>query len=200
MKTTLTLLTLGLSLSLAEAQEKVSREDALAVAEAVGADATRLRGTPITTDVDLEKPVAVRDEQYGGMVLPQKGLTNETLSGTGKEAVAIGQLWLRKLTPMRGGDAVPSRKLRLALVDVEGGEETVAQCTLAVRRDSGGRLELLVLGSSTEPIVTASLTAIDTRQSLPIDLDGERSGDSGKLRLRILGKYQAEIPVTELAI
>jgi hypothetical protein len=33
-----------------------------------------------------------------------------------------------------------------------------------------------------------------------LDLDAERDGDSGKLTLKILGKYQASFSVTELEL
>lgn len=192
------LLTLIGSVALAGAQEKLSHDQALAVAKVVGADPKQLQGTPIATDVDLEKPVAVKDDKYGGMVLPQKGLKASTLTSAGAKAVAIGQLWLRKLTPMRDGEAVSDAKLRLVTVNASGTDETAVQCTLAVRKDGGGQLELLVLGASADPIATAPLKSIDSESSAPIDLEGERDGDNGKLKLKVLGKFQAEIPVTEL--
>ncbi len=197
MKLTLILLSLLLTGALATAQKKLPQERALAVARIVGADAQQLKATPIPTDVDLQQPVAVTDEQYGGMVLPQKGLKTDTLRTAGDKAVAIGQLWLRKLTVMRNGEAVANDKLRLVTVNANGTEETAAQCTLAVRKVSEGKLELVVLGAKADPVATAPLQDIDTGAATPLDLDGERDGDNGKLTVKILGKYQAVIPVTE---
>lgn len=193
-------LTLLAGAALACAQEKLAREEALVYARAVSANAQSLKNTPIATDVDVAQPIGIRDEDYGGMVLPQKGLKPDTLATAGTTPVPIGQLWLHKLTPMRDGVAIPNDKLRLVTVNADGQEATVPQCTLAVRKNTAGKLELVVLGKSSDPILTTPLQSTDLRQSAPLDLEGERHGDSGTLRLRILGKFQAEIPVTELEL
>lgn len=200
MKRMLIALALFTSLQLISAQEKLSREEALAYAKAVSADAKQLNSTPIATDVDAAQPVALKDENYGGMVLPQKGLMPETLAQAGKTAVPIGQLWLHKLTPMRDGEAVSRDNLRIVTVSAEGEEATVPQCALAIRRNADGALELLVFGNGKEPLLTAALKPLDATQSSPIDLEAERDGDSGKLTLKILGKYQATMSVTELEL
>ena len=85
-------LTLLLGISLAPAQERVSPEQALRLAKLVGADTNQLKGTPLVTSVDLEKPVAMRDGEFGGMVLPQAKLSEEVLAKAGEQTVAIGQL------------------------------------------------------------------------------------------------------------
>ena len=198
MKRILIALTLLATLQMLSAQEKLSREEALSYAKAVSADAKQLNGTPITTDVDAEQPVALKDEDYGGMVLPQKSLKAETIAQAGETAVPIGQLWLHKLTPMRNGVAVAQDNLRMVIVRAEGEVATVPQCALAVRRTKGGTLELLVFGKGKEPLLTAPLKSLEAKQSAPIDLDAERDGDSGKLTLKILEKYQATMMVTEL--
>ena len=200
MKRILIALILLAALQMVSAQEKLSREEALTYARAVSADAQQLNGTPIATDVDAEQPVALRDENYGGMVLPQKNLKPGTIAQAGGTAVPIGQLWLHKLTPMRHGEAVSQDNLRMVTVRAEGEEATVPQCALAVRRNAGGALELLVFGKGKEPLLTAELKPLDATQSLPIDLEAERDGDSGKLTLKILGKYQATLLVTELEL
>lgn len=195
MKRSLLALALLGTLSLASAQEKLSTDEALPYARAVS---KHLQGTPIATDVDTEQPVAVRDGEFGGMVLPQKNLKLEALTRAGETAVPIGQLWLKQLTPMHDGEAVAKDKLRLVTVSGDGQEITAPQCTLAVRRNGGGALELLVYGKSKEPIVTVALKSVEAKQSLPLDLTAEREGDAGKVTLNILGKYQATLAVTEL--
>jgi hypothetical protein len=183
------------------AQEQLSTEEALKYATAVSKDAKQLKGTPIVTDVDTQKPVAVREGEFGGMVLPQKELDAEKIAKAGKEEVTpIGQLWLLKLTPMRDGEAISSSKLRLATVQAEGEEVTVPQCALGVRRNQDGALELLVFGKGKDPILTAPMKAIDTKQELPINLSAERESDSGRLTMKILGKYQATFQVTQLDV
>lgn len=194
---TATLLT---TLQLVSAQEKLSREEALPYAQAVSADAKQLNGTPIATDVDAQQPVVMKDADYGGMVLPQKNLKVEAIAKAGETAVPIGQLWLQKLTPMKNGEAIAKDSLRLVTVRAEGEEVTAPQCALAVRRNAGGNLELLVYGKSKEPVLTVALKPLDAVQSMPLDLAAERDGDVGNLTLKILGKYQAKLSVTELDI
>lgn len=192
--------TLLAAAQLVPAQEKLSREEALPYAQAVSADAKQLNGTPIATDVDAQQPVVMKDADYGGMVLPQKNLKAETIAQAGETAVPIGQLWLQKLTPMRNGEAIGRDSLRLVTVRAEGEEVTAPQCALAVRRNAGGNLELLVYGKGKEPVLTVALKPLDATQSTPLDLAAERDGDVGNLTLKILGKYQAKLSVTELDI
>ena len=199
MKPLLVTLTLVTSLQLTFAQERLTRDEALFYARAVSADTTQFQGTPIATNVDLDQPVALRDEDYGGMVLPQKGLTLETIATAGEIPVPIGQLWLHRLAPMRQGWVISRSALRLVTVQAQGQEETVPQCALAVRRNPSGALEMLVFGKGKEPILAVPLKPLDAVQSNPIDLAAERDYESGRLTVKILGKYQATIPVTELA-
>jgi hypothetical protein len=200
-KQTIIALALLSAVQILSAQERLSREEALKYATAVSADAKQLKGTPIATDVDPQKPVALREDDYGGMVLPQKNLNAGSISQVGKdEVLPIGQLWLHKLTPMRDGEAISSGKLRLVTVAAEGTEATVPQCALGVRRNAQGTLELVVFGKEKLPILTVPLKSIDTRQEVPLDLDAERDSDSGRLTVKILGKYQATFRVTELEI
>lgn len=200
MKTSLLTLAFAASLTFTCAQEKLSREEALQYAKAVSADSNQLKSTPIVTDLDLTQPVVVKDEDYGGMVLPQKGLKAETVAAAGGTAIPIGQLWLHKLTPMRDGQPISSDKLRMARVKTNDEELKVPQCTLAVRKTSDGTLELLVLGKTTDPILTTPLKPIDLKQSAPLDIEGEREGEHGRMTLNLLGKYQAVVRLTELEL
>lgn len=192
----LTLLTLAGS---AFAQEKLSTEEARYYAKAVGADAKQLNATPIATAVDLQQPVALRDENYGGMVLPQKGLQTDTLAKVGTTAVPIGQLWLYNLTLMQDYQAVSADQLRLVTVSADGETASAPQCTLAVRKNDAGKLELLVLGRSTTPLLTVPLEPVKRSQLTPLDLEAERFWDSGKLKVNVLGQYTATLWLTELA-
>ena len=196
-QTTVLTILLG-ALSVVSAQERLSQEEALKYATIVSADAKQLKGTPIPTDVDTKKPVAVREDEFGGMLLPQKNLTAESLAKAGKEVTPVGQLWLYQLTPMKDGEAIGADKLRLATLYAGGSEVKAPQCALGVRRTDAGTLELLVFGKGKEPILTAPLKAIDTKQEMPLDIAAERESESGKLTVKILGKYQATFHVTLL--
>jgi hypothetical protein len=187
-------------LQLVSAQEKVSKEEALSYARAASADAAKLNGTPIATDVDTQQPVAMKDEDYGGMVLPQKNLKAEAIAKAGETPVPVGQLWLHKLAPMKDDEVVSETKLRVVTVNMDGTDLNVPQCALAVRRASAGALELLVYGKDKEPIVTTPIKEIDAKQDAPIDLAAQRDYESGKVTLKILGKYQASLKVTELIL
>ncbi|MBX3745572.1 MAG: hypothetical protein KF833_09715 [Verrucomicrobiae bacterium] len=199
MKSIPILLTLVVSHQLVSAQEKLSREEALYYARAVAPHATQVQGLPVATEVDLTRPVAMREEDYGGLVLPQKGLTVETLAAAGETPVPVGQLWFHRLAPVRHGEAVPRSALRMVTVRTQGDEATVPQCTLAVRRTAAGALELLVYGKAKEPLLQVPLRSVETPASEPIDLAAVREGDFGRLTLKLLGRYQATLSVTELA-
>ena len=204
MRLALITLTLVTSLRLAAAQDKLPREEALKYAFLVSVDLKQLQGTPIPTDVDVKQPVAIRDGEFGGMVLPEAKLTAEVIAKAGEKIVPIGQVWLYKLTPMRDGEAVGSDKLRLAKVSNEGTEVQLPQCTLGVRRASGGGLELVVLGKTTTPLVTVPLKAIekaaDGKEQAGIDMEAERDSAAGHITFKIVRKYQAKIDVTQLEL
>lgn len=201
MKQIIIVLTLLIGLPLAQAQERLSQEQALRLAKLVGADANQLKGTPIPTSVDLEKPVALRDGEFGGMVLPEAKLSAEGLAQAGEQVVAIGQLWLRGLTPVRDGQGVSEANLRIATVKTKDGEEVkVPQCALGVRRVAGGELELLVFGKDKEPLLKVALKKIDAKQESPLEMDAERGDESAQVSLKILGKYEAKFKVTQLEL
>jgi hypothetical protein len=198
MKQTLLTLTLLSTLALASAQEKLSREEALRYAFVLAGDLKQLQATPIPTDVDVKQPVAVRDGDFGGMVLPEAKLNADAIAKAGDKVVPVGQIWLLKLTPMQDGDAVGASKLRMVTLTHEGDQVKVAQCALGVQRNGSGSLELLVFGKDKEPVVKVPLKTMDAKQDVPIDLSAERESDSGKVTLKILGKYTAIISVTAL--
>jgi hypothetical protein len=197
-KTTIALALLS-AFQLLSAQERLSREEALKYAMTVSADARQLKSTPISLDIDSQQPVAIRDGDYGGMVLPQKKLAATSLARAEKETITpIGQLWLHKLTLMRDGQAVSSEKLCLVTVQAEGTEARVPQCALGARRNTDGALELVIFGKEKDPLLAVPLKTIDARQEAPIDLAAERESYSGRITIKILGKYEGTFEVTEL--
>ena len=198
MKRTLIALTLLATLAMVSAQDKLPRNEALKLACLVSADLKQLQGTPLATDVDIKYPVAIRQGEYGGMVLPEAKLTRETLAKAGSRAVPVGQLWLLKLTPMKDGEAISSDKLRLATLPYKNEQVTVPQCALGVRRSGAGALELLVYGKDKEPLLALPLQKINQPQDTPIDLEAEAGSASGTVTLKILGTYETKLQVTEL--
>ena len=197
MKTT-TIATLLLTGILAvQAQERLPREEALKYAFFVSANLKEMLNTPIPTDPDIKRPVALREGDHGGMVLPEAKLRAETLAKAGKEVVPIGQLWLVKLAPFSGGQVASSGKLRTAHVSAAGQEVDVVCCALGVKKDAKGDLELLVYGKDKEPLTRAPMKSISSAQENPIELSSERQSDRGLVTLKVLGKYEATFEVTE---
>lgn len=76
----------------------------------------------------------------------------------------------------------------------------MSQCALGVRRNGPDALELLVFGKDKEPLLKVPLKKIEAQQEPPIDMSAERTGDEGRITLRILGKYEAGFLVTELGL
>ena len=180
-----------------QAQEQLSRQDALKYAFLVSADLPAMLKTPIPTDPDVKRPVACRDGDYGGMVLPEAKLSAEVFSKAGKDVAPVGQLWLLKLVPMNDGQAVPASKLRMVEARSDEGQATVACCALGLRKDDKGGLELLVFGKDKEPVLRAPLHAISRQQENPIEMSAERKDEGGLVTLRFLGKYEASFMVTD---
>jgi hypothetical protein len=98
-------------------------------------------------------PPSWYEGDHGGVLLPEAKLTSEAFAKAGDKIVPIGQLWLRKLTPMRDGSALASDKLRVATVRHKDQDVSLAQCALSVRRNRSDALELLVFGKDKEPLV-----------------------------------------------
>ncbi len=184
-------------LAAAEAQEQLSRQESLKYAFIVSANLASMLQTPIPTDPDVKRPVALRDGDYGGMVLPEAKLTAEVFSRASKDVAPVGQLWLLKLVPLNDGLAVPASKLRLVETSSDEGHATVPCCALGVRKDSNGGLELLVFGKGKEPVLRAPMHSISRQQEYPIDMSAERKEEGGLVTLRFLGKYEASFMVTD---
>ena len=185
-------------LQLANAQEQLPREEALKLAFAAGLDLAQLQGTPIPTDVDLKKPIALREGEYGGLFLPEAKLNAQTIANAGEKVVPIGQLWLHRLTPVQNSQPVYSEKLRMAKVYLEGGEVRVPQCTLGVRKTSAGKLEMLVFGKTAEPVATFPVTSVETQSKESITMEAERDYSGGTATVVLFGKYKAQLAFTEL--
>jgi hypothetical protein len=195
MKSFLAIVALFSGFSMAWAQEAVSRQEALKAAFAVSADLATMLDTPIPTDPDVKRPVAVHAGERGLMVLPETKLCAATLAKAGSEAVSIGQLWLLKLAPQAAGQVVEPAKLHVVTVNPEKGPTKVVLCALGVR-SAGDHLELLIYGKGKEPLLEVPLTAAAAAQSDPIEVSAD---DAGQVTLKIVGKYSAAFTVGEAA-
>jgi hypothetical protein len=179
-----------------QAQEKLSREETLKYAFFVCADLKEMLNTPIPTDPDVKRPVAVRDGDFGGMILPEAKLSADTLANAGKEAKSVGQLWLLGLAPMNAGEVVPASKLRKVHVRATDQEADAVCCALGVSKDPDRGLELVIYGKDKEPVTRAPMKLVSGEQENPIEMSAERKDDSGVITLKLLGKYEATFSVT----
>jgi hypothetical protein len=184
-------------LAATQAQEQLSRQESLKYAFAVSANLAAMLKTPIPTDPDAKRPVAMRDGDYSGVVLPETKLGSEVFSKAGKEVAPVGQLWLLKLVPVNDGQPVPANKLRLVDVSTEEGQATVPCCALGVRKAASGGLELLIFGKDSEPVLRVPMQTISRQQENPIEMSAERKEEAGRVTLRFLGKYEASFMVTD---
>jgi hypothetical protein len=178
------------------AQENVPREEALKAAFAVSADLKKILDTPIPTDPDVKRPVAVRAEQRGLLILPETKLNGEALAKTTAAVTPLGQLWLLKVVPQCDAQAVPGDRLRLVSITMPQGSVSVALCALGLRKDAGGHLELLVYGKEKEPLLHVPLAAMSAPQDNPIEVSAD---SGGTVTLKILGKYTASFAVADSA-
>lgn len=195
--TKLAVLLAGLTTVAMQAQERLSPEEALRYADLVGSVQTQLRTTPATTALDFKQPVAVRDGDYGLMVVPAAKLSADTLAKAGSEVVPVGQLWLLKLAPLVDERVVGDEKLQMVKVSGSEGSATVPCCHLGIRHAAGGALELLVFGKDKEPILKTPLSSSTSRQGRPLDLEVERESDRGRVTLKLAGQYAASFSVTD---
>ncbi len=196
MKRTLIPAVLLTSLLAIQAQEKLSRTQALQMAFYASADLKEMLNTPIPTDPDLKRPVAVKDGDYGAMVLPEAKLSADVFAEAGKEAKPVGQLWLRNLAPENEGERVPQSKLRTVNVRARDQEADAVCCALGVCKDANGGLQLLIYGKDKEPVVRMALKPNSGQQDNPIEMSAERKDDDGLITLEFLGKYEVTFTVS----
>ncbi len=180
------------------AQEMLSREEAMRYAFVAALHEPSTTQAPIRVDSDLKRPVAGHDGDYGVLILPETKLSAATLQGIQGDVVPVGQLWLRKLTPMADGSAIDESQLQMVRISHEGNTTRVPLCLLGVRKGKEGALELVVYSKGKEPLVKVPMTKVSRTQSLPIEFTSERESDSGRVTLRLVGQYEATLFLTEL--
>ncbi len=196
MKRLITIAAAALLLTSALAQETLPREESLKYAFFLAANLKEMLNTPIPTDPDVKRPVAVRHEDYGAMALPESRLSSDTFAKLGASVAAVGQIWLHKLAPLNGEKLVPAAKLRN--VHLTGGdhEVDVVCCALGAQKTDKG-LQLLIYGKDAEPVLQVPLKAISAQQENPLEISAERDDNGGVITLRFAGKYEATFKVTD---
>jgi hypothetical protein len=194
----LTVLALAVT-SVASAQERVPTEQAQQIAKVLTQAAEKQADLPLKLEPDTDKPFAVRQEQFGAMAIPAKGLSADAIAKAEKEVVPIGQFWMRSLIPTIDGAPAAASKVRSITIEVEENKVDVTFYQLGVRKGEKGDLELIVYGAGKDPLVTKTLEKADSAQSYPIELEGrEDDNNTGLITLFISGKYRAIIRVSPM--
>ena len=201
MKTTLLGLNLVLSLTLISAQEFVPPDQAEKAALQLVGEAVRIKGLPLQVDLDPVKAFAmtVKNKGYASLVLPDKALSKEALARTGKTVMPLGQLWLNKLTPAVQSKGTPGDQLNLVDVTFKNTDQRLVLLLLGVQKSDKGELELLVYGKEKKPLLKLPLRKSSPSQELPLELDMRPGGEAlGTIVIKVLGAYEAALPVAEL--
>jgi len=196
MKHTLIAAVLLTGLLAVPAQERLSRAEALQYAFFASSDLKEMLNTPIPTDPDVKRPVAMHDGEYGVMVLPEAKLSADTFAKAGKEARPVGQLWLRNLAPENEGQRVLQSKLRTVHVRAMDQEADAVCCALGVGKGAHGGLELLIYGKDKEPVTRVPMKSVLGQQDNPVEMSCERKDDDGLITLKFLGKYEVTFTVS----
>ena len=181
--------------SMSQGQEALPRDEALKVALDLCRDLPKMLETPIPTDPDVKRPVGIRADNRGLMILPESKLSLDAVAKAGADAASIGQLWLLKIVPVVGEQPAKTDKLQMVPLGGDKESPSVALCALGVRKGADGRPELLVYGKDKEPLLHVALTQISVKQENPIEVSAEPEGDGAKLMLKILGKYSTSFAV-----
>ncbi len=183
--------------TLVRAQERVPRETCLKAACQLSLDLKQLLDTPIPTDPDIKRVVAVARDEHAGLVLPETRLTAETISKAGTEPTAVAQIWLHKVIPMRDGQPVAIDELKMVRVGPVDNPRTVARCVVAVCRSADGKPQLLILSKDKKPLLTLPVRENPTAGpgDDPIDIAAAAENETGVVTLTIAGRYEASFHV-----
>jgi hypothetical protein len=180
----------------ATAQERIPTEEAQRIARGLTERAGELANLPYKTEVDTEKPFAVRQDRFGAMAIPIPGLKAETFAEAGAEAKPIGHFWMRNLTPVIEGAPAPESKLRTETFNTNDQMVALTFYVLGVRKTDSDKLELLFFTNGKEPILSLPIEQGDTAQSYPIEMEGrEDENETGLITLYLSGKYRANLRV-----
>ena len=182
------------------AQELLPKEEAQSYAQLTRKNPKLLESVPLKCDVDLINPIAVRDGDYGGMFLTDKNFSVEKLGQLTNKRLPVGELWLYHLGPMRSSELIPTSELNIIPLSTDEGEMKIPLCVLSVIKNRQDKLEMLVFGKEKKPILRVPLKSIDEKQATPVVISGERESESGTVILKLYGKYEAKISVTELLL
>jgi hypothetical protein len=194
MKNLATSVCLVLVISPALADDRLPQEEAQRYAKLCVEQGALLTDTQLKVTADPSKPCAVRGEGGGAMVIPDKDLSAKKLGKAGKGVIPVGQLWLRKWSPVVDGKVTPNDKLRIVTVNLDEKNRPMPFFLLGVRK--GKKPELVVYARDSEPLLVLPLKKLETVPKLPLELEWKRGEkDADFLTLNVLGKYQTVMAI-----
>ena len=195
----LTLTILGIAQTI-RAQEPVPLDKAQKGARMLTGSLTTTTYLPLATEVDLEKPHAFRAGEVAAMIIPDKHLSAEALSGTKEAVVPLGQLWIYNLVPRLNGQPTAADKLRTLTVRDNEKDMRVQLYLIGAARNAQGALELVLYGKDKEPLARLPLRpGSGSAQDLPLQISGHKEDENtGLLTISILGQHVAELLLQRL--
>ncbi len=179
------------------AQERIAPEDARRYAQLFVETAAKTTNLPLLVKADADKPFGLKKDDVGVMIIPSSSLTEEALQNAGKEVTPLGQLWARSLTLVVKDQLVSNDKLQVVKVTINDQEHSLPLFLLGVRKQEDGSLEMVIYAREKEPLLTVPLQKRESKQEMPIELEGRGENDRGVLTLNILGKYQAQLTLAK---
>lgn len=191
---TISLALVGL-LTIANAQERIEVSKAKEYAQLTRQNPELLKTAPLYFEADLDQPVGLANNDFGGLVIPRADLAEGSEADVGREPVAIGEIWLYNLTLDKDGWPVSENNLDIVTLNTNEGIAKFPRCILGVKKTGANSPVLMVFGKTQKPLLTVPLTKIHKNQSVPLDMS---ASEDGRVTLSISGKYQASFKVAEL--
>jgi hypothetical protein len=178
----------------------------LAKATALLMDAnSRLGDQPLKLELAPDQAVGFKAGDAGALLIPDKRLKAEKPDKAEKkkskgEAVPVGQLWTRGLSPKDKDAVLSNDKLRLTKITAGEKEMELAVYSLGIEHSGKKEFSLAIYGKGSSPVLRVPLTADKNKGAAPVVMTGRKTGEeSGVLQLSLLGRFKAEIPVGKQA-
>lgn len=187
--TSLTLVALAFA-RLAFAQDLIPLEKAQEGARRLATVLGQPGDLPFASNVDNDKPQALKAGEAVLMVIPDQSLNADALSNA-STVVPVAQLWTHKIIL---NSSSLSQQRTFTFPEKER-DLTVNLYLIGATKTASGALELVVFGKDKEPLAHIPITSADgASQSFPIEISGQKEGeDTGRLTLSILGKHKADL-------
>ena len=180
---------------LAQDAKRMESDKAAKIAATMVAAMSKLSDPPVKVTADTQRAMGVTAHDRGGVLVPDSGLTAESLKKVDKDVLPVGLLFLHRITPSVAELVTAADQHRQITVTVEDKTMTVFVLPLAVTRVAG-RLVLLVYTNRKEPAVVTTLVESNESKELPLEMEPRPAQDQrATLLLSLLGRYRAAIDV-----